>query len=165
MSEISPRFEIRQSQYYAAIRLKTPRRNLAVEAPKAIAEVAKWLGKNRVAPGGPPLIRYLSIGKDDTVDVEIGIGTSEPAGGGKILAGTLPRGRYLTLIHTGPYDRLVNTTAALLEWAKANAVPFDSQEGPTGTVWKARVEHYLTDPEEQPNPERWETKLAFLTRG
>ena len=27
------------------------------------------------------------------------------------------------------------------------------------------VEHYLTDPEEQPNPEKWETKLAFLTRG
>src|ERR1043165_8014270 len=94
---LSPRFEVRQSQYYAAIRLKTHRRNLAVEAPKLIAEVAKWLGKNRIAPGGPPLIRYLSIGKDEMVDVEIGIGTSEPAGGGKILAGTLPRGRYLTL--------------------------------------------------------------------
>lgn len=165
MSEISPRFEIRQPQYYAALRIKTKRQNLGVEAPKAIAEVAKWLGKNRIAPGGPPLIRYLSIGSDETVDVEVGIGTSEPAGGGKILAGSLPRGRYLTLIHTGPYDRLVNTTAALLEWAKANQVTFDSHEGPTGAVWKARVEHYLTDPEEQPNPEKWETKLAFLTRG
>ena len=160
-----PRFEIRQPQYYAAIRLKTQRRNLGVEAPKLIAEVAKWLAKNRVAPGGPPLIRYLSIANDETVDVEIGIGTSEPAGGGKILAGSLPRGRYLTLIHTGPYDRLVNTTATLLDWARANDVTFDKHEGPTGTVWKARVEHYLTDPEEQPNPEKWETKLAFLTRG
>jgi effector-binding domain-containing protein len=162
---ISPRFEIRQTQYYAAIRLKTKRANLGAEAPKAIAEVAKWLGKNRVAPGGPPLIRYLSIGNDDTVDVEIGIGTSEPAGGGKIVAGALPRGRYLTAIHTGPYDRLVETTAELLEWAKANNVTWDNAAGPTGTVWKARVEHYLTDPEEQPNPEKWETKLAFLTRG
>jgi effector-binding domain-containing protein len=165
MSEISPRFEIRPSQHYAAIRLKTQRRDLAVEAPRVIAEVGKWLGKNRVAPGGPPLIRYLSIGKDEMVDVEIGIGTSEPAGGGKILAGTLPRGRYLTLIHTGPYDRLVNTTAALLDWARSNHVTFDSAEVPGGTVWKARVEHYLTDPKEQPNAEKWETKLAFLTRG
>jgi effector-binding domain-containing protein len=162
---ITPRFEIRPPQSYAALRLKIHRRTLAVEAPKAIAEVAKWLGKNRVAPGGPPLIRYLSIGKDEMVDVEIGIATSEPAGGGKILPGTLPRGRYLSLIHVGPYDRLVDTTAELLEWAKANSVTFDSQEGPTGTVWKARVEHYLTDPEEQPNPEKWETKLSFLTRG
>jgi effector-binding domain-containing protein len=160
-----PRFEIRQAQYYAAIRLKTQRRNLAVEGPKLIAEVAKWLGKNRVAPGGPPLIRYLSIGNDEMVDVEIGIGTSEPAGGGKILAGALPRGRYLTLVHTGPYDRLVNTTAELLDWANANNVAFDSHEGPIGTAWKGRVEHYLTDPEEQPDPEKWETKLAFLTRG
>ena len=93
MSGINPRFEIRQTQYYAAIRLKTHRKSIAAEAPKLIAEVAKWLGKSRIAPGGPPLIRYLSIGKDETVDVEIGIGTSEPAGSGKILAGSLPRGR------------------------------------------------------------------------
>jgi effector-binding domain-containing protein len=165
MSDISPRFEIRPSQPYAAIRLKTQRRNLAVEAPKLIGEVAKWLGKNRIAPGGPPLIRYLAIANDETVDVEIGIGTSEPAGGGKIIAGTLPRGRYLTAIHTGPYDRLVETTATFLEWARANNVTFDNASGPTGTVWKARVEHYLTDPEEQPNQAKWETKLAFLTRG
>ena len=165
MLPIAPRFEIRPTQYYAAIRLKTPRRNLGAEAPKLIAEVAKWLGKNRVAPGGPPLIRYLSIGDDDTVNVEIGIGTSEPAGGGKIVAGSLPRGRYLTAIHQGPYDRLVETTAAFLEWARENNVTFDSQSGPTGAVWRARVEHYLTDPEEQPDPAKWETKLAFLTRG
>lgn len=165
MSELAPRFEIRQAQYYSAIRLKTQRRNLAVEAPKLIAEVAKWLGKNRIAPGGPPLIRYLSIGNDETVDVEIGIGTSEPAGGGKVLAGSLPRGRYLTAIHHGPYDGLVNTTAQLLTWAEANNVIWDNHSGPTGTVWKARVEHYLTDPEEQPDPAKWETKLAFLTRG
>jgi effector-binding domain-containing protein len=167
MSQLAlpPRFEIRATQYYAAMRLKTQRRNLATEAPKLISEVAKWLGKNRIAPGGPPLIRYLSISNDETVDVEIGIGTSEPAGGGKILAGSLPRGRYLTAIHQGPYDRLVDTSAALLDWAKDNNVVWDNHTGPTGTVWKARVEHYLTDPDEQPNPARWETKLAFLTRG
>lgn len=165
MTGISPRFEIRPTQSYAAIRARTTRKNLSIEAPKLIAEVAKWLGKNRVAPGGPPLIRYLSIGNDETVDVEIGIGTSEPAGGGKIIAGTLPRGRYLTLVHQGPYDRLVETTASLLDWAKENGVTWDNQQGPTGTVWKARVEHYLTDPEEQPDPSKWETKLAFLTRG
>lgn len=165
MEKFPPRFEVRQTQYYAAMRLRTNRRSLSTEAPKLIAEVAKWLGKNRVAPGGPPLIRYHTIGADGTVDVEIGIGTSEPAGGGKILAGSLPRGRYLTTIHPGPYDRLVDTTAELLEWAKANDIPLDSHTGPTGTAWKARVEHYLTDPEEQPNPEKWETKLAILTRG
>jgi len=164
MSEITPRFETRQPQHYAALRVKTTRASLATEAPKAIADVTKWLAKNRIAPGGPPLIRYLSIGNDETVDVEIGIGTSEPAGGGKIIAGTLPRGRYLTAIHVGPYDRLVETTAAFLEWAKANGVTFDNAVGPTGTVWKARVEHYLTDPEEQADPAKWETKLAFLTR-
>lgn len=165
MFVITPRFEIRPTQYYAAIRLRTTRRNLSTETPKLIAEVAKWLGKNRVAPGGPPLIRYLTISNDDTLDVEIGIGTSEPAGGGKILAGSLPRGRYLTTIHQGPYDGLVNATASLLEWAEGNGVTWDNAAGPTGTAWKARVEHYLTDPDEQPDMAKWETKLAFLTRG
>lgn len=165
MPGITPRFEIRPTQYYAAIRLRAARKNLAVEAPKLIAEVAKWLAKNRVAPGGPPLVRYLAIGSDETVDVEIGIGTSEPAGGGKVIAGSLPRGRYLTLIHQGPYDRLVATTVALLDWAKENNVTLDNHAGPTGTAWKARIEHYLTDPEEQPDAAKWETKLALLTRG
>jgi hypothetical protein len=63
--------------------------------------VAKWLAKNRIAPGGPPLIRYLSIGNDETADVEIGIGTSEPAGGGKVIGGSLPRGRYLAFLTRG----------------------------------------------------------------
>jgi effector-binding domain-containing protein len=160
-----PRFEIRATQYYVAKRIQTERRNLTTEAPKILADVSKWLQKNRIAPGGPPLIRYWSI-NGEMVDVDIGVATSEPAGGDrKVEADSLPRGRYLTVIHRGPYETLVNTTAEFLDWAKGNNVVWDNSEGPRGTSWRARVEHYLTDPEEQPNPMKWETKLSFLTRG
>jgi effector-binding domain-containing protein len=120
--------------------------------------------KNRVAPGAPPLIRYFSI-EGETVDVDIGIGTSEPVDGDrKVHGNSLPRGRYLTVIHRGPYDLLVNTTRELLEWGAAHSVTWDNQEGPRATSWRARVEHYLSDPAEQPEPSKWETRIAILTR-
>ena len=99
---LSPRFEIRQAQYYAAIRLKTQRKTLAVEAPKMIAEVAKWLGKNRVAPGGPPLIRYVSIGNDETVDVDSGHVVISPAGEAHGFVNSGDGELRLTAIHGAP---------------------------------------------------------------
>jgi hypothetical protein len=35
------------------------------------------------------------------------------------------------------------------------------QSGTTGEGWKARVEFYLTDPDDEPDLEKWETELAF----
>jgi effector-binding domain-containing protein len=161
----APRFEIRPAQHYAAIRIQTTRKNLATEAPRLLEKVSRWLQSNRVAPGGPPLIRYFTIGADEMVDVEIGIATAEPVDGDRTVRGnTLPRGKYLTAVHCGPYEKIVDTTAEFLDWAREQGVDFDKQDGPTGTAWRARVEHYLTDPAEQPDPQKWETKLAFLVR-
>jgi effector-binding domain-containing protein len=161
----TPRFEIRQAQHYAAIQLKTGRKHLGAEVPALLQDVLRFLTKNRIAPAGPPIIRYQMIGDDEKVSVEAGYPTSEPVGGGNIAPGTLPRGRYLSVVHQGPYTTIVDTTREFLAWAKENDVEFDAQEGPGGTVWKARVEHYLTDPADQPDPSKWETKLTFLTRG
>jgi effector-binding domain-containing protein len=161
----TPRFDIRQAQHYAAIRLKTGRKHLGAEVPALLQDVLKFLMKSRIAPAGPPIIRYQMIAADEKVSVEVGYPTSEPVGGGNIVPGTLPRGRYLSVVHQGPYQTIVVTTAAFLDWAKQNGVEFDAQDGPAGTVWKARVEHYLTDPADQPDPAKWETKLTFLTKG
>ena len=75
----------------------------------------------------------------------------------------LPAGSYLVLRHTGPYDGLVASNAALQEWAADHGVRFDTQETDQGSAWGGRVEHYVTDPSQEPDPAKWETDVAYLT--
>lgn len=42
-------------------------------------------------------------------------------------------------------------------------IALDSWDTAEGTAWRARAEHYLTNPAEEPDPARWETDVAFLT--
>jgi hypothetical protein len=35
---------------------------------------------------------------------------------------------------------------------------------PRGSAWRGRAEHYLTDPSQEPDPAKFETDVAFLTR-
>lgn len=68
----------------------------------------------------------------------------------------------MTLRHTGPYDGLVASNAALQQWAAQQGIRFDSWDTPDGTVWRGRAEHYLTNPAAEPDPANWEVDVAYL---
>jgi len=42
----------------------------------------------------------------------------------------LPEGRHAVLRHTGPYDGLTASNAALLPWAQEKGVEFDTRDTP-----------------------------------
>jgi effector-binding domain-containing protein len=77
--------------------------------------------------------------------------------------GTLPAGRYVSLLHVGHYDELIAANATLQAWASDHGVTFDVTRADDGDHWGARVEHYLTNPAEEPDPSRWQTEIAYLT--
>jgi effector-binding domain-containing protein len=83
---------------------------------------------------------------------------------GRVQPGVLPEGRYAVLRHTGPYDGLVASNAALLQWAQEKGIEFDTWDTPRGSAWRSRAEHYLTDPSQEPDPAKFETDVAFLIR-
>ena len=85
------------------------------------------------------------------------------AGQGVALGG-LPEGRYVVLRHAGPYDGLIGSNAALQQWAREQGVEFDTWDTAEGCAWRARAEHYLTDPSKEPDPAKWEVDVAYLTR-
>ena len=60
-------------------------------------------------------------GEDGDVEVDVGFPVELPAipADERIHYGQLPAGTYATVLHRGPYDSLVDTTAALLDWAAA----------------------------------------------
>ena len=43
-------------------------------------------------------------------------------------------------------------------------IQFDTWDTSQGSAWRSRAEHYLTDPSQEPDPAKWETDVAYLTR-
>jgi effector-binding domain-containing protein len=62
------------------------------------------------------------------------------------------------VLHTGAYDRLVDSHAALQAWAAEQG--HELARGPAG--FEIQLESYLTDPEEEPDFEKHETEVAYL---
>jgi hypothetical protein len=61
----------------------------------------------------------------------------------------------------GAPETLAGATASLLDWAAAEGLAFDMSPSPEGERWGCRLEIYLTDPRDQPDMNKWETRLAF----
>ena len=71
------------------------------------------------------------------------------------LAFVLPAGRAVVVVHVGPYDTLEATYGRLLEWVAAQGM-----ELATG-MW----EEYLSDPEQEPDPATWRTRIVAPVAG
>jgi len=162
----------REAQSYAAIPMQVTMDTLGGAVDQAFPELFGWLARHAIAPAGPPFIRYLVIDMAAGLQIEMGVPVAtviDDAGrdgdsddGGRITPAVLPAGRYAVLRHTGPYDGLVASNAALQRWAEEHGVTFDSWDTPQGTAWRARAEHYLTNPAAEPDPSKWEVDVAYL---
>jgi effector-binding domain-containing protein len=164
---IEPKLEYRDEQPYVAIRSQVTMQELGTVLPPLIGEVFGWLESKGVAPAGPPFWRYLVIDMAAKLEIDVAVPvTTAVTGEDRIIADILPAGRYAVLVHTGPYDELIEVTAALLAWAEEKSLTWDKwSEGPRGEGWRARIETYLTDPIVEPDPAKWETELAFKLAG
>jgi effector-binding domain-containing protein len=128
-----------------------------------IPEILGWLGARGIAPAGPPFFRYHVVDMKRQLLVEVGVPVASAVeDDGDIRAGTLPAGRFAVMTHTGAPDTLMAATAELLDWAQARGLAFDVTRTDEGENWGCRLEFYLTNPAEQPDPSTWQTQLAFL---
>jgi hypothetical protein len=159
-----PRVAERPAVPYLAVTRSVPMSGLAGVADD-IPRVIQQADRLGLAPAGPPFFRYVVIDMARELVVEAGVPLAEivPAGTdlGDLHAGVLPAGRYATVVHTGHPDTLEGATGRLLRWAADAGLTFDVRPGETGDVWGCRLESYLTDPGDEPDPNRWETELAF----
>jgi len=123
------------------------------EIPPAIAGGAgktfMYAQKAGAAIAGHPFTRYLSTGPG-LFDMEIGVPLAAAAQGeGEVKSGSLPAGSAAVAVHTGPYDQLGETYAALERWIEKNGLRT------AGPPW----EWYLTDPAAHPDPADWRTEV------
>lgn len=171
--ERAPLIQQREPQPYAGIR-----GDVATEAEfrravdRGFPKLFGWLSENRIAPAGPPFIRYLEVAEGgQPLRFELGAPTDAAVSGdGEVHAGELPAGRYATLLHVGPYTHaevpdLAAAHAELIEWGRRQGIEWDGSKTPRGTAFEACIERYLTDASREPDWSKWETELAYLVAG
>lgn len=159
----TPCLEIRPEQPYVGARISVKMADISKVIPPLLDSVFEWLGKQGIEPHAAPFFRYIVVDMENELEMEVGIPVETPLQGeGPIQAGVLPAGRYATLHHTGPYEQLYHATEELLAWAKKQNLMWKTAHIDGKEVWESRLEFYLNDPALEPNPQKWETQLAFL---
>lgn len=156
-----PTLEDRSAQPYVGIRTQATMQELPVVIPQLLGEVFAWVGKRGVGPDGPPFIRYHVIDMAAQLDIELGLPVaSSVPGDGRVVGGMLPAGRYAALVYTGVENGIAGN-AALLDWGAAQGLAWDRWTTERGDGFGARLESFLTDPEDEPDPAKWETEVAI----
>jgi effector-binding domain-containing protein len=156
-----PQIQQRAALTYAGIPVTVTMETFPEAADTSFPELLRWLADHGIAAAGAPFIRYHVIDMDAALDIEFAVPVDGPAeGSGRVRAGVLPGGRYVTLQHAGPYDGLVAANGALQGWARDRGIALECSDD--GYRWQGRVEHYFTDPAAEPDPARWEVEVAYL---
>src|SRR5436190_6818140 len=160
-----PTIVARAEQPYVAVRGAVTMDTIGAIADR-IPELFGWLAAHGIPPAGPPFLRYRVIDMDRRLDIEAGVPVAAPrgdenVGDENVQVGVLPAGRYVTVTHVGPFDKLVDATGGLLAWAAGQGLKWDVTGTPDGESWGCRLEIYVTNPAEQPDPATWETQLTF----
>ena len=161
-----PKIERRKRQNYVAIRMAVPIPFGKYLQP-AWEEVYDWLKKKSIEPSGPSIIRYLTTDMSKELDIDVGFTVDKAVkGDDRITADYLPAGHYATLLYTGPYKGkgIFKATVALLEWAGANRVKWDTSKKKGVQWWNGRAEFYFSDPASEKDPKKFQTELAFLIK-
>ena len=153
----------RKAQFYVAIRQET-KIPFQTVVSKTLPKVEKWLAK-RGAEHGPMLIKYDFI-KMPELTLQLGFLRDEPIEGDEtVTAGVLPAGKYATLTYWGHYRNLRDVTGILIDWARGRGLAWDAEETPGGDSFASRFELYPNGPQDEPDPDKWETQLFIKVKG
>ena len=100
---------------------------------------------------GPPFAYYPAT-PTTVVTLEAGFPASDAVDPeGRVDAFELPGGTAVTTTHVGPYDTMEETYERMRTWMA------DHGYEPSPGMWEV----YLTDPEDEPDPARWRTRIVW----
>lgn len=159
-----PKIEEQAEQPYVAVSASVRQPEIPQVVPAMFGEIFGWVGSHDVAQTGPAFIRYRGTDASGVMEIEVGCPVAAPhAGDERVKADSFPAGRYATVVYVGPYDRLCDVHCALGEWiGKNNLRLVETKHADGSEVWGARTEFYISDPAEEPDPQKWETWVSFL---
>jgi effector-binding domain-containing protein len=145
------KIERREPLHTAVVRRSAGYEGLMEAIGSAFGTVFPALAVRGVAPLSMPLIHYTDMAAAE-VGFEGGAVVAEPViAGDGIEPGELPGGDVATAVHSGPYEELPSSHAALTAWIAAQG------RQPAGAPW----EEYVTDPVEGSDSATWRTVISY----
>jgi RNA polymerase sigma-70 factor, ECF subfamily len=162
-----PHIEERAEQPYLGITRQVTQ-GVPAAVDRAFPALFAWLGEHGIEPAGPPFIRTCEVDeRGEPLELDVGVPVAAPVeAAGEVRADALPAGRYLTLLHVGPYRSetatdLGDARDALLRHADEHGIVY-SRATERGAALPCAVEHLRVGPVDTPDHTRWETELAYL---
>jgi len=147
------------AQPYVAIstQAKLQERNKIIELTE---ELQNWISNQKLKIAGPLFHHYYLIGsKSRTYGMEIGFPVCTAVKGDEqIVAGTIPKGVFATLVHCGHPDNISLSLDVLQRWCRNQQLICQLNE----EMRTDYFEFYLTYFANEPNPNKWRTAIAFL---
>ncbi len=144
---------------YLGIRLSTPFNGMFALVTKSLKELRKWSKENSLSEEGPYFVRYYHCDMKSIMDVEVGLITDcDLIGHALIKPGSLPKGKYATLIYRGNGLR---GNQALMKWATDNNITFDPINVQEKETYICRYEAYLTDYRVESRKLLWDVELSI----
>jgi effector-binding domain-containing protein len=144
---------------YIGIRFRTPFNGMFALTTKALKELRKWSNATGLSDEGAYSLRYYHTNMKGIMDVEVGLMTNSGlVGQGRIQPGSLPKGRYASLVYRG--NRLRGNTA-LIKWATDHTIRFDRPAADDAESYTCRYEAYLTDYRTEPRKLLWDVELSI----
>lgn len=133
------------------IRRRLPRTQLQSMFAECFGKLFTHGHQAGLAIAGWPLARYVSMGPGLwTVDAAMPLASPAPPSG-EMQAGELYAGPVAFAVHSGLYELLPETNAAIERWIEANGFEVG------GPPW----ESYVTDPAQHPDPKDWKTEVHW----
>jgi hypothetical protein len=157
----------RPEMHYVAFRDRVPFKGLAKHTEAMHAELARWVSNNPFDIVGPQFLRLHVIDLSDRVTVsvavpvattDIAVEVAEAAEDDRIVADTVPAGRYATLTFQ---DHAIKANLALTRWCADQGFEIARLRDETGNTFVARLETLLTDPQQEPHAARRQVRLDF----
>ncbi len=146
-------------RHYLGIRFETPFAGMFAQVTKALKELRKWSKENSLSDDGPYFLRYYHCDMKSIMDVEVGLVTHAGLDAqGRIQPGSLPQGKYATLIYRGNGLR---GNQAIMKWASDHAIRFDPLVAGEVESYTCRYEAYLTDYRIEPRKLLWDVELSI----
>jgi RNA polymerase sigma-70 factor (ECF subfamily) len=164
---VEPQIQERAAQPYLAIACEITD-GVPAAVDRAFPELYGWLAEHGIVPAGTHFIRTLELDRaGEPLVLEVGAPVANSAAAdGRIHAGLLPAGRYVTAVHAGPYRSetspdLGAARAAVVTWMTGQGIAWGH---PTdrGTALLCCVEHFHVGPPDEPDFTKWETELTYL---
>jgi effector-binding domain-containing protein len=151
MADFTPELIELDPQEAVTVRGDVPVEDLADFFGRAFHDAAGAAAAAGAQIVGPPFGFYPEM-PTTTVAVEAGFpvaaGLDPPGSAHRIV---LPGGRAVQATHVGPYDTLAQTYAELETWMQEHGLR------PSAGMWEC----YLSDPDEEPDPATWRTRIVW----